>query len=58
MKIHWPRGRYNGRRIVGGKVSIALDLAMFSLSPKASRNHGMPYFIWLGIVLRAETVYR
>lgn len=57
MKLRWPRGRLNGRRIVGGKVSIALDLCLFSLRPRASRGCGQPYLIWLGVILRAETVY-
>ena len=57
MKIRWPRGRYNGRRITGGKVSFGFDLSMFDWRPTARMNFGQPYFIWLGFVFRAERTF-
>ena len=57
MKIRWPRGRYNGRRIAGFKVSLGVDLLWWNWRPRASRNFGMPYLLWLCFAFRCETVY-
>ena len=49
--MRWPRGKYNGRRIVGFRVIIALDVRSWSLR-WGSIDYGSafcfgPWRIWL-----------
>ncbi len=61
--MRWPRGKYNGERIIGFNVSLSLklpedwDIARWLLIPRVSWNFGNPYFIWLIFTLRAEARY-
>ena len=55
--MRWPRGRWNGQRIQGAKIILSLHLLNWHWRPKASRNWGMPYVIWLCFTLRAEALY-
>ena len=45
MKIRWPRGRYNGDRIDGFKVSLRLHLSYWWWRPRIAWNHGAPYIL-------------
>lgn len=55
--IRWPRGRYNGSKIDGLKVSAHIHLLWWIWRPRVSWNFGNPYFIWLCISLRCEASY-
>lgn len=39
--LKWPRGKYNGKRIVGFKISIKIDILFWMLTCKW--NFGEPY---------------
>lgn len=50
MKMQWPRGRYNGRRIVGVRLHVRINLLMWRRLPKAEiRNLYGQYLVfhWL-----------
>ena len=57
MLMRWPRGRYNGRRITGLKVSASIDLSGCDWKPILSWRLGYHHLIWLWFILRFETVY-
>jgi hypothetical protein len=57
MKIRWPRGRFNGRRIVGLTGKVSIDLSWWNWRPCIAWNHGNPYLLWLCLQLRGEAVY-
>lgn len=55
IRFRWPRGRYNGRRIVGFQVRLAIDLLRWSLS--ALRLNGLylalgPLRLYFGAVTK------
>jgi hypothetical protein len=56
MKLRWPRGRYNGQKIVGFKFSISIDILWWILA--ASWNFGEPYLFIGPLCFRAYAVYR
>jgi len=39
--LKWPKGRYNGKKIVGFKISIKIDILFWALTYKW--NFGEPY---------------
>ena len=53
----WPRGRYNGRKIAGVKVSFSLNLFRWVWKPILHGNYGEPYFAWLCFTIRAYAEY-
>lgn len=55
--MRWPRGKYNGQRIEGFKVSFCLHLLNWFWKPEISSNWGEPYFIWLCISIRLYVQY-
>jgi hypothetical protein len=55
MKFRWPRGRYNGWKIVGFKVSISIDVLWWDVS--ASWSFGEPYLFIGPFCFRAYVVY-
>lgn len=57
LKLKWPRGKYNGRRITGFGVDARLDVALWLWKPRASWNWGQPYFRWLFFIIRLNPVY-
>lgn len=59
MKLRslWPRGRHNGRRIVGFTVKLRVDVLGFRLLPHAEWGYGAPMVRWLVFALFAEAVY-
>lgn len=57
MKLHWPRGRYNGRPITGVSIKAMVDLSWWNWIPMVSWNCGQPVVFWLCFSLRCETVY-
>lgn len=54
----WPRGKYNGSRIDGFKVSISLHVLSWFFKPRFSMNFGEPYLVWLFFTIRAELNYK
>lgn len=56
-QLRWPRGRYNGQPIQGVKVSFEIHTLQWYWRPRASRNFGEPYFLWLCFSWRAATSY-
>lgn len=56
-KIRWPRGRYNGRRITGLKVTFIWRCDMIDWIPVFKSNYGEPYVMWLGFQIRTEVTY-
>jgi hypothetical protein len=57
MKLRWPRGRYNGSRIDGFKITFSVHLLWWTWLPRFSWRLGMHYFIWLCFTLRHEASY-
>lgn len=55
--LRWPRGKYNGWRLDGFKVSFHVHLLWWRWRPIYGWNFGMPYFIWLCFSVRAEASY-
>jgi hypothetical protein len=55
--IKWPRGKYNGCRIEGAKVCIAVHVLSWRLFPLVTWNFGEPVFIWLCFTVRAKCEY-
>jgi hypothetical protein len=54
--MKWPCGKYNGKRIVGIRVSLEIDLSQWWFS--ASGNFGEPYLIVGPFTFRFYLVYR
>ena len=54
--VKWPRGKYNGRRIVGVCVKFKLDLLKWYWKPIISFGH-MKYAHWLCFRFHFETNY-
>jgi len=52
MKPRWPRGKYNGWRIEGFKISFAVHLLTWFFRPIVKWNYGEPFFIWLCFSIR------
>lgn len=57
LKLRWPRGRCNGRRIGGASLKVGIDLFFWFWRPRVSWNFGQPYFLWLCFQIRAEPNY-
>lgn len=57
MTFRWPRGKYNGRRIQGIKVSLAVHILEWRWRPAVSLNFGEPYLIWLCFTVRFSCEY-
>ena len=55
--MRWPRGKYNGRRITGFRVSFEFSVIPIFWRPRISWNFGEPYIIWLVFYLRGYCVY-
>lgn len=56
-RLRWPRGRYNGQRIQGFKVSVAVHVLDWVWRPRLGWNFGQPYVRWLCVTIRGETEY-
>ena len=56
MMIKWPRGKYNGQRITGIKISFECDITRFYL--RMSFNFGEPYLFIGPFFFRFYLVYR
>ncbi len=56
VKIRWPRGRHNGRRITGFKITAGIDLAHCEWRPIISWRF-WHWIHWLWFLLRFETTY-
>lgn len=52
----WPRGRYNGRRVAGAKLSLAVDVSRWTWLPRL-RLGGDAQVHLLCLLLRLEPVY-
>lgn len=54
--MKWPRGRYNGQRIEGFKVSFSLRVLSLRefIRPHIAWNFGEPCIIWLFFAIRAK----
>lgn len=57
MKIRWPRGRYNGQRIVGGSAKVRVNVLVWRWLPWARWNFGNPTLGWLCVVVHFEGEY-
>lgn len=55
--MHWPKGKYNGRKIDGFSIAIHLHMLDWYWKPITRRNFGEPYFIWLCVTIRAKPSY-
>lgn len=59
VKTRWPRGKYNGEKIEGFKISLSLRFFTWAqIIPSYSWNYGEPYFIWLCFCVRGYLEYR
>lgn len=50
--VRWPKGKYNGQRIDGFKLSFHLHILWWNWKPVFKLNYGEPYFIWLCFSVR------
>ena len=55
--INWPVGKYNGQKIEGIKISLAIHILNWRLIPLLRYNFGEPVFIWLCITVRVYVEY-
>lgn len=53
----WPRGRYNGQRIEGLKLSLTLHVLDWRAFPLLRWNRGEPFLIWLCLTVRGACRY-
>jgi len=53
--MKWPRGKYNGRRIVGVRVQVMLNIRYWDFHMRW--NFGEPYIICGPIQVRFELNY-
>ncbi len=53
--MRWPRGKYNGWRIVGFEIMFRVDLSFWMLS--AGWNFGEPCIFIGPLKIRASAVY-
>ena len=51
----WPRGKYNGERILGVSMKVVLNLGYWVI--RARWNFGMPYIICGPLQLRFRVIY-
>lgn len=55
MGIRWPRGKFNGKRIVGFEIGFRFRIGMWNWIPHKPRYSGL--FHWLCFTLKLEAVY-
>ena len=55
--MKWPAGKYNGKKIDGAKLSIAVHVLRWYWKPIYSANFGEPYLIWGCVTIRAYAEY-
>ncbi len=55
MKMKWPRGRYNGRRVIGLSFEIQFDVTAWYWKPIIIRYCGA--FHWLCVRTFTKWVY-
>lgn len=53
----WPRGRYNGRRIVGVKAGVSVDVSRWALLPRLSAADGALRLRLLCLQVRLQAAY-
>lgn len=53
--IKWPRGKYNGQRIVGFEVMFRMRFDLWRWKPIKVKYQGL--FHWLCFTLKFEAVY-
>ena len=53
--MKWPRGRYNGKRIVGVRFAVRIDITDWAWRPKRIRYASAVY--WLCFIVRLEWEY-
>lgn len=56
--VSWPRGKRNGARIGGFRLSLRLNVWLWSWRPFASWNFGAPYIGWLCLRAGLEPEYQ
>ena len=55
--MKWPRGKYNGKRIGGFKVSVAVNFLWWLWKPRIEWRHGEYYILWLCFSVRGYVEY-
>ena len=55
--FRWPRGKYNGRKIVGLELRFCVDLSWFRFVPHFRWRIGEPLLLWLCFSLHAKARY-
>lgn len=55
--MRWPKGKYNGDRIDGFKISLTIHLLHWFWMPKFYWNFGEPCFACLFFTIRGKTNY-
>ena len=53
--MKWPRGRYNGKRIVGIRFTTQIDITCWAWWPRRIRFANSIY--WLCFIVRLEWEY-
>jgi hypothetical protein len=53
--MHWPRGKYNGQRIVGIEIRFKLNITYWLCT--ASWNYGEPYVFIGPLRIQVSAVY-
>ena len=57
MKLAWPRGRFNGRRITGFDLKLRVNVTFWEWLPRFEWGYGRPMVRWLCFALIAELEY-
>lgn len=51
------KGKYNGRKIVGFRLTIRFRYDGVRIKPRLKWNYGEPYFFWLGFYINYSSEY-
>jgi len=52
--FRWPRGRYNGKRIMGASIKCAFDMEYFSWAPRWIKHANCFSWLWVYIWIQWE----
>ena len=57
LKLKWPRGKYNGKRIDGIKISLSIHLTYWNFMPRVDYYLGLLRIEFLCVTVRVSVEY-
>jgi hypothetical protein len=57
-KLSWPRGKYNGAKISGFRISLQIHVLTWRFNPVLRWNFGEPVASWLMFTIRFKPEYK